>query len=373
MASLRAGILLRKAANVCSRPWLQLDQQFSLLRVSPAHVASKAAASQILAQTQTRSLQHHRPERPVREMVPESLAGSDLAMDTYIDELTGGSISNIAQSGANTSPTGNAADGVDGLEGLASLTNSTKAKMDGFARAVPASPSYFTRLETITDRLLVLQELFRRYNRLPQVPAEDMKPVAWMSFEHFKEEFGDRVKLAMYHQFMGMVRRLHRIHPKLQPRAVREFVEPYVRDVTSEVSQAKALPIDPFGRALGVGRRKESVARAWVVEGTGEVRVNGKTLSNAFGRVHDRESATWALRATERMDKYNVWALVEGGGTTGQAEALTLAVAKGLVAHEPALKTPLRKAGCITRDPRAVERKKPGHVKARKMPAWVKR
>jgi small subunit ribosomal protein S9 len=79
------------------------------------------------------------------------------------------------------------------------------------------------------------------------------------------------------------------------------------------------------------------------VEGTGEILVNGKTLSEVFGRVHDRESAVWALMVTDRIDKYNIWALVEGGGTTGQAEALTLAVAKGLLAHEPALKPALRK------------------------------
>ena len=79
------------------------------------------------------------------------------------------------------------------------------------------------------------------------------------------------------------------------------------------------------------------------MEGTGEVLVNGKTLAEAFGKVHDRESAIWALKATERVDKYNVWALVEGGGTTGQAEALTLAIAKALLAHEPLLKPALRR------------------------------
>jgi small subunit ribosomal protein S9 len=97
----------------------------------------------------------------------------------------------------------------------------------------------------------------------------------------------------------------------------------------------------------------------------------------------------WALKCTHRLDKYNVWATVAGGGTTGQAEALALAVAKAVCVHEPALKTSLRNgtssrpttsqpanpapAGCIARDPRAVERKKPGHLKARKKPAWVKR
>ncbi|KAH9828232.1 37S ribosomal protein S9, mitochondrial, partial [Teratosphaeria destructans] len=122
-----------------------------------------------------------------------------------------------------------------------------------------------------------------------------------------------------------------------------------------------------------VGRRKSSRAIVALVEGEGEALVNERSLSDYFGRVHDRESAVWALKATGRLDKYNVWALVKGGGTTGQAEAITLAVAKALLAHEPDLKPALRRAGVVTRDPRSVERKKPGKLKARKMPAWVKR
>lgn len=101
--------------------------------------------------------------------------------------------------------------------------------------------------------------------------------------------------------------------------------------------------IDELGRAKGVGRRKTSSAVAWLVEGEGEVLVNGKSLSQFFGRLHHRESAVWALKATQRLDKYNVFALVQGGGLTGQAEAMTLAVAKSLLVHEPALKPALRR------------------------------
>ena len=128
-----------------------------------------------------------------------------------------------------------------------------------------------------------------------------------------------------------------------------------------------------------------------LVEGDGQVLVNGRKLLEVFPRVHDRESALWALKVTERMDKYNVFALVQGGGTTGQAESVTLALAKALLVHEPALKPVLRRgeswplfsvlnleansfaAGCVTSDARRVERKKPGRLKARKKPAWVKR
>ena len=92
-----------------------------------------------------------------------------------------------------------------------------------------------------------------------------------------------------------------------------------------------------------MGRRKESSAKVYLVEGTGEVLVNGKSLVQLFPRLHDRESALWALKVTERMDKYNVFALVEGGGVTGQAESITLALAKALLVHEPALKPALRR------------------------------
>lgn len=94
---------------------------------------------------------------------------------------------------------------------------------------------------------------------------------------------------------------------------------------------------------MGIGRRKESTAKVFLVEGTGEVLVNGHSIVQAFPRTHDRESALWALKITQRMDKYNVFALVSGGGVTGQAESLTLALAKALLVHEPALKPALRR------------------------------
>jgi small subunit ribosomal protein S9 len=127
------------------------------------------------------------------------------------------------------------------------------------------------------------------------------------------------------------------------PSVVKLALHQYKRDIDPVLNKPKPILIDKFGRALAAGRRKSSVARAWVVEGTGEYLVNGKTLAETFSRIHDRETAIWALKATERVDKYNVWALVEGGGTTGQVEALTLAIAKALLAHEPALKPALRR------------------------------
>ena len=107
--------------------------------------------------------------------------------------------------------------------------------------------------------------------------------------------------------------------------------------------------LDKDGRANGMGRRKESSAKVQLVEGSGEVMINGRSIVQAFPRLHDRESALWALKVTGRMDKYNVFALVSGGGITGQAESITLALARALMVHEPALKPTLRKGEYILR------------------------
>ncbi|KAI0021942.1 40S ribosomal protein S9 [Xylariomycetidae sp. FL0641] len=241
------------------------------------------------------------------------------------------------------------------------------------ARALPVSPSYFSRQPEFMDAYVLVQDLARKYGRLPTAAPGQAERVSWKTRHHYRLAVGEQVKARDYANCLTLAKRLHQIHPGLMPEAVKEGIRPFKRDINVYANTPRILPIDKFGRSHGVGRRKSSVARAWLVEGTGEVLINGKGLNDAFGRVHDRESALWGLKSMERLDKYNVWALVEGGGTTGQAEALAMAVAKALCVHEPALKTPLRKAGCIARDPRQVERKKPGRVKARKAFTWVKR
>jgi small subunit ribosomal protein S9 len=211
------------------------------------------------------------------------------------------------------------------------------------ARPVPVSPSYFSRTPTFNDRYLALEKLARTYANLPVIPTVDAERVAWKTLADLRQSFGEPVKATDYVKCLTIVKRLHLIHPQLKPDVVTEALQDFKRDVQAFLNVPKPIPIDKFGRALGVGRRKASTARAFVVEGDGQVLVNGKTLADYFGRIHDRESAVWALHATNRIDKYNVWARVEGGGTTGQAEALTLAIAKALLAHEPALKPALRR------------------------------
>lgn len=252
-------------------------------------------------------------------------------------------------------------------------TDDTKKEVTSNARLVPASPSYFTAQPGFTDDLLTLEGLCRRYETLPVVPPGQAPRVTWKKLMQYRMQVGENVRAAKYHKIVQLLRRLNQIHPSLMPADVREAIEMYKRPFDPSNNRPKPKKIDKYGRSTGTGRRKASSARVWLVEGEGEVLINGKSLVATFPRVHDRESAVWALKATQRLDKYNVWAIVNGGGTTGQAEALTLGVARALLVHEPMLKPALRRAGCVTRDPRRVERKKPGKLKARKMPAWVKR
>ncbi|KAI1169280.1 37S ribosomal protein S9 [Nemania serpens] len=242
-----------------------------------------------------------------------------------------------------------------------------------YARPMPVSPSYFTRYPHFNDSFVRLQELAQKFARLPIIPPSQVERIAWKTKEQYRQSIGEHVKGRDYANCIKLVKRLHQIHPDLMPEEVQAGLRPFKRSINVFLNRPIQAPIDKFGRSHGVGKRKASVARAWLVEGTGEVLINGKPLNEAFGRIHDRESAIWGLKSTERLDKYNVWALVGGGGSTGQAEALAMAIAKALAVHEPPLKTPLRRAGCITRDSRTVERKKAGHLKARKSPTWVKR
>ncbi|PSK51663.1 hypothetical protein B9Z65_2930 [Elsinoe australis] len=240
-------------------------------------------------------------------------------------------------------------------------------------RVVPASPSYFTALPRFTDDLLKLEDLLRRHSTLPVLPPGEQPRVSWLTYQQYTMSNTEPIRKASYAKLLKTLHRLNQIHPAVIPGEVSAELERYKRAVQPSENQAKPLVVDEWGRSRAVGRRKTSHAVVWCVEGEGEVKVNGRSLSEMFGRLHDRESAVWPLKSTGRLGLYNVWAIVKGGGTTGQAEAMTLGLAKALMAHEPGLKPVLRRAGCVTRDTREVERKKAGKLKARKMPAWVKR
>lgn len=122
----------------------------------------------------------------------------------------------------------------------------------------------------------------------------------------------------------------------------------------------------------GTGRRKEAVARVRLVPGTGKVIVNGRDAADYFGRQQLVDNATAPLRATETDGHFDVLANCKGGGINGQAGALRLGIARALL-DAGDYRADLKKAGYLTRDSRAVERKKYGLKKARKRPQFSKR
>jgi small subunit ribosomal protein S9 len=131
--------------------------------------------------------------------------------------------------------------------------------------------------------------------------------------------------------------------------------------------------IDRFGVAMGTGRRKSSVARVRIKEGDGKLSINGRSLDGYFQIERDRNNVEAPLRATESSGKVDVWVRVQGGGTTGQAGAIVLGIARALQAMDPNLHEKLAEGGYLTRDSRMVERKKYGYKKARKSFQFSKR
>lgn len=123
----------------------------------------------------------------------------------------------------------------------------------------------------------------------------------------------------------------------------------------------------------GLGRRKTSVARAYLRPGSGKWEVNGRSIDAYFPRLTLQQHAQEPLAVVERQDSFDVKINVNGGGTTGQAGAIRLAVARALVEYDPDLRGTLRQHGMLTRDAREVERKKPGRPGARKRFQFSKR
>ena len=123
----------------------------------------------------------------------------------------------------------------------------------------------------------------------------------------------------------------------------------------------------------GTGRRKSSTARVFLRNGSGAIIVNDKPLDQFFGRETARMIVRQPLVLTEMSDKFDIKVTVAGGGTTGQAGAIRLGIARALVEYDESLKTPLRRAGFMTRDAREVERKKVGLHKARRATQFSKR
>ncbi len=145
-----------------------------------------------------------------------------------------------------------------------------------------------------------------------------------------------------------------------------------------KVSAQEAAPVhvqklDKYGRAYATGKRKDAVARVWVRPGTGKITVNDRDIEVYFARPVLRLVINQPFQVAVREGQYDVICTVSGGGLSGQAGALRHGISRALTFYEPELRSPLKKAGFLTRDSRVVERKKYGRAKARRSFQFSKR
>jgi small subunit ribosomal protein S9 len=150
-------------------------------------------------------------------------------------------------------------------------------------------------------------------------------------------------------------------------------VEAPAASVVVEAAPLREKEVDNLGRAYATGRRKDAVARVWIKPGTGKVTVNGRDQETYFARPTLRLVINQPFSVTEREGQYDVIATVKGGGLSGQAGAVKHGIAQALTKYEPALRTAVKREGFLTRDSRAVERKKYGKAKARRSFQFSKR
>ncbi|XWS66481.1 hypothetical protein CRYUN_Cryun05aG0203300 [Craigia yunnanensis] len=145
------------------------------------------------------------------------------------------------------------------------------------------------------------------------------------------------------------------------------------RQKLEEMAKARVRQVDDKGRAYGTGRRKCSIARVWVQPGDGKFIINDKQFDVYFPMLDHRAALLRPFSETKTLGLWDINCTVKGGGVSGQVGAIQLGISRALQNFEPELRPPLRDAGFLTRDPRVVERKKPGKAKARKSFQWVKR
>jgi small subunit ribosomal protein S9 len=151
--------------------------------------------------------------------------------------------------------------------------------------------------------------------------------------------------------------------PDAAARAARRESE---RAKQEQIAAARVRVVDDLGRASATGKRKEAIARVWIVPGTGAIVINGKALDAYFPDLSWRVHVLYPFMVTGTLAAFDVAVTVRGGGPSGQAQAVRHGLAKALQAWEPELRPHLRAEGLLTRDSRVVERKKPGKAKARK-------
>lgn len=258
-----------------------------------------------------------------------------------------------------------------------------KLLYQNFTRIIPKSINFFSGNPIHEDNILLLEKLYNKYYKFPKW-TQDTKNTGdrnstiqgniWLNIRDYKKLVNnDNLKITQYNKLIFLLNQLNQIDPQLTNHQIRNTLARFTKHTLNDNAQKKLPELDSMGRSITTAGRKSSTAKIYLVRGTGEIMVNSRSLNDYFPNLKDRESIMYPLQVVDSVDKYNIYALTSGGGPTGQAEAIMLGIGKALLTFNPLLKPRLHKAGVLTRDTRRVERKKPGKLKARKSPTWVKR
>jgi len=161
--------------------------------------------------------------------------------------------------------------------------------------------------------------------------------------------------------------------PATEAAAADAYLAGQIDEPAAPTMPLRAQELDQYGRAYATGRRKDAVARVWLKPGTGKITINGRDQEIYFARPTLRLVINQVFGITEREGQYDVICTVKGGGLSGQAGAVKHGISQALTKFEPILRAPVKAAGFLTRDSRAVERKKYGKAKARRSFQFSKR
>ncbi|TFK44379.1 SSU ribosomal protein S9P [Crucibulum laeve] len=300
----------------------------------------------------------------------------------------------------------------------------------------PESPSFYTSRPVYYDQIIQLEKAIGQVRGslktlqllpLPAFARASLPPLhpVWKTQDEMTLDFETKMTTTRYRKVTKLLSQLNEYNRIARTAGCTELAdgidsivsmfESGKKDAFLARGKRKVVILDEFGRSYTVGRRKTSSARVWMIPvrqekkespkavaveeelnmeelfgveraaepetvkmeqvkvTTSTILVNNLPLNEYFSVPADRERATRPFKVAGVLGAYNVFAIVRGGGTTGQSDALLQGIAKGLVAHEPELTTMFRRAKLTRRDPRMVERKKTGLAKARKRYTWVKR
>jgi small subunit ribosomal protein S9 len=187
----------------------------------------------------------------------------------------------------------------------------------------------------------------------PEIPAEGISDEPEAAVEEIAEETVDA--------------------PEADDVAEADEVADDLDEVEVEIAPVESSAILSDRPIQTVGRRKEAVVRVRLMPGSGKFTLNGKSLEEYFPNKLHQQLIREPLVTVEKTERFDIFANLHGGGTSGQAGALRLAIARALIEVDSEDRPPLKKAGFLTRDPRVIERKKYGLKKARKAPQYSKR